>query len=373
MSGWWIPVILGVGWVGFSYVGYPLVLSLLARVSPRPIRGDEAFPPLSVIIAVHNGEGALAAKLESTLSLEYPETFEILVASDGSTDDTDAIALSFAERGVKLVRTEERGGKESAQAAAIAKASGDVLVFTDVTAELEPDALCAIVRPFSDPEVGCVSSEDVVDSEGGEGVYVRFEMALRRLESQVGSLVGLSGSFFAVRRELATPWPHDLASDFRSALESARRGYRAVSEPRAGARFVAPDDPALEWPRKVRTVRRGLAVLSSYTDLLSPTHGRVALSLWGHKVSRFTSPFALAAILVGSLLGAADSGLLALLVVGQVVFYAAGLTALKWPATAPKPARLAGFFLLVNASMAVAWRYHITGQRAVVWQPTRRG
>src|SRR5262249_33096969 len=140
---------------------------------------------------------------------------------------TDAIAASFAARGVRLVRNDPRGGKEAAQACAIAEAKGEILVFTDVTAELDADSLRAIVRPFADATVGAVSSEDLVAVEGGEGAYVRFEMALRRLESEAATIVGCSGSFFAVRRDLATPWPADLASDFRSALESARRGLRA--------------------------------------------------------------------------------------------------------------------------------------------------
>ena len=136
----------------------------------------------------------------------------------------------------------------------------------------------------------------------GEGAYVRYEMALRRLETRATSLIGLSGSCFAVRRELCDPWPTDLASDFRTALECARRGRRAISEPRSRARIAVVPDAAREWPRKVRTVRRGLAVLFAYPDLLSPAAGPVALSLWGHKVARFTSPFALAVLALGSLL-----------------------------------------------------------------------
>lgn len=369
----WTLVVLALGWVGFTYVGYPLILALLARFSPRPVvRGDIA-PALSVVIAVHNGEHALAHKLESTLALDYPGELEILVASDGSTDGTNRIAEQFASRGVQLVALDARRGKEAAQAAAIAKARGEILVFTDLTAELEPTALTAIVRPFADPTVGCVSSEDRVDSNGGEGAYVRFEMALRRLENEASSLVGLSGSFFAVRREFGTPWPIDLASDFRSALEAARRGKRAVSEPLARASFKAMEDPAREWHRKVRTVRRGIAVLSAYRDVLAPRHGRVAFSLWGHKVARFTSPFALILAALASAAIAPLSPLATLLFALQAAAYVVGGASLAFPLVARfMPARLAGFFMLVNASMLVAWMHHWRGERAVVWEPTRR-
>jgi cellulose synthase/poly-beta-1,6-N-acetylglucosamine synthase-like glycosyltransferase len=369
----WIVIALATAWVAFAYAGYPLLLALLSRFSPRPLAAEDVAPSLSVLLAVHNGAHALKAKLEQTLSLEYPRPFEVIVASDGSSDGTDDVARAFSRRGVRLVRNDVREGKEAAQALAIGHAAGEILVFSDVTAELSPDALRQIVRPFADPSVGCVSSEDRIEAGGGEGAYVRFEMALRRLESRATTLVGLSGSFFAARRELCTPWPQDLASDFRTALEAARRGLRAVSEPRATASFHATQDPAVEWRRKVRTVRRGLAVLTAYRDLLHPRHGRAALSLWGHKVARFTAPFALLALLLASAAAARASGLAAALFGAQLLAYGLGGLSLAVPAVARlAPARLFGFFMLVNASMLVAWGHHWTGRRAVIWDPTRR-
>jgi cellulose synthase/poly-beta-1,6-N-acetylglucosamine synthase-like glycosyltransferase len=370
---YWTLITLSAAWVGFAYAGYPLALWWMARLSPRPVHRGNISPPLSVIIAVNNGEKVLAQKLEATLALDYPADLEIIVASDGSTDGTNAIAEGFAERGVRLIALDSRGGKEAAQAAAIAKATGEILVFTDVTAQLEPGALTAIVRPFADLTIGCVSSEDQVDSEGGEGAYVRFEMALRRLENEATSLVGLSGSFFAIRREFGSPWPTDLASDFRSALEAARRGRRAVSEPAARARFTASEDTTREWHRKVRTVRRGIAVLSEYRDVLHPRHGRAAFSLLGHKVARFTSPFALVLLLIASAAATPASAMAGVLLAAQLAAYLVGALSLVLPSVARYgPARLAGFFMLVNASMLVAWAYHLGGQRAVVWEPTRR-
>jgi cellulose synthase/poly-beta-1,6-N-acetylglucosamine synthase-like glycosyltransferase len=369
----WAGIALGLAWLAFAYLGYPALLWLLARLAPRPVAAADAFPPLSVIIAVHNGEGALARKLEQTLALHYPGVVEILVTSDGSTDATEAIAASYTERGVRLVRSPVRGGKESAQARAISEAKGEILVFTDVTAEVEPEALRWIARPFADATVGCVSSEDRVALEGGEGAYVRYEMALRRLESEAATIVGCSGSFFAVRRELASPWPSDLASDFRSALEAARRGLRAVSEPRARASFRTVADPRAEWQRKVRTVRRGIAVLMAYRSLLHPRHGRAALALWGHKVARFTSPFALLLVFASSALAANASSAAAALLTAQAALYGLGGLALAFePVRRSFLARLAGFFMLVNASMLVAWARHLSGQRAVTWEPTRR-
>jgi cellulose synthase/poly-beta-1,6-N-acetylglucosamine synthase-like glycosyltransferase len=345
----------------------------LARLAPRRLVTDDIAPSLSVIVVVHNAGVLLRQKLESTLALEYPHAFEVIVGSDGSTDDTESVAESMADRGVILVRNPERRGKEAAQGTAIERSTGEILVFTDVSSELEPDALVQIVRPFADPGVGGVSSEDVVDPNGGEGAYVRFEMALRRLESRASTLVGFSGSCFAVRRSLCTPWPSDLASDFRMALEAARRGLRAVSEPGARVRFSVTEDPAQEWRRKVRTVRRGIAVLSAYRDLLHPRMGRTALSLWGHKVARFTSPFALVVLLAASVAASPGSSVASALVLAQLLAYLLGALALLCPLVARSlVARIAGFFMLVNASMIVAWAYHLSGRRAVTWEPTRR-
>lgn len=372
-SAQWVLIVASAGWVSFAYVGYPLLLWVLARMAPRPIDDRRATPPISVIIAVHDGAAEIEDKLRNTLEATYPERVEVLVASDHSTDSTESIVLGWPDERVRLVRNEGPRGKESAQAAAIAVATGEVLVFTDVSAQLSEDALLEIAAPFGDPKVGCVSSEDEVDSNGGEGAYVRYEMAIRRLESTCSSLIGVSGSFFAARRSLCDPWPRELASDFRTALEASRRGLRAVSAPGARARFRAVEDAAAEWPRKVRTVRRGIAVLLSYTDLLHPRHGAVALSLWGHKVARFTSPVALVVLLATSLAAAPGSTIASLLAAAQLVFYATGALALASPAIQSHLApRLAAFFLLVNASMVVAWIYHLAGRRSVEWSPTRR-
>ena len=372
-----ILALLGMGlsaaWVGFAYVGYPILLSLLTRWAPRPIQSGEGCPSVTVIVAVHNGEAELPKKIENTLGSDYSGSLQVIVASDHSTDRTEAIAQACSDERVIAVTNSGARGKESAQAAALPFAVGDVVVFTDVSARLAPDALRCIVRPFSDPRVGAVSSEDEVDGDGGEGAYVRYEMALRRMENVSGGLIGLSGSFFAARRSLCTPWPADLASDFRMALEAARKGYRAVSEPTAKASFKTVQDAAAEWPRKVRTVRRGIAVLMAYRDLLHPRYGRVALSLWGHKVLRFTSPFALLALLLANIVAffawsTAGWGLLlqaSLYGMGGLALLSLRIQRLLLP-------RLAGFFILVNASMLVAWFYHFSGQRSVQWQPTRR-
>ncbi|HEX5514513.1 MAG TPA: glycosyltransferase, partial [Gammaproteobacteria bacterium] len=202
-------------WIGlfgalYSYFLYPLLLLLVSRKRPLPPE-PVALPRLSMIIAAHNEAHRIRDKLENCLDLDYPaEQLEILVASDASSDGTDEIVTSYASRGVRLVRATERRGKEWAQLLAVQAAAGEILVFSDVATMLAPEALRRLAADFADPRVGAVSSEDrFVAPDGrivGEGLYVRYEMWLRRLESGVGGVVGLSGSFFAARREVCEDW-----------------------------------------------------------------------------------------------------------------------------------------------------------------------
>lgn len=189
----------------FAYLGYPISLSFLGIFRKKAVKKALFFPDVTIIITAYNEEKRIRKKLNNTLGLEYPrEKLQILVASDGSTDRTEAIVKEYEKNGIELLAIEERRGKENAQKQAVNLARADVIMFTDVATQLDPGGLKEIVTNFADPSVGCVSSEDqVIRKDGGptgEGFYVCYEMWLRRLESRVNSLVGMSGSFFAARK-----------------------------------------------------------------------------------------------------------------------------------------------------------------------------
>lgn len=180
--------------VFYAYAGYPLLLKALSIFRSRPVRKGPFAPNVSLIITAYNEEKRIEAKLKNALEQIYPkDKLEIIVASDCSSDDTDQIVLSYQSSGVRLVRAPERKGKENAQKHAVEKASGEILVFSDVATVLDPDGVKSIVKNFYDPTVGCVSSVDrFIDSDGkvsGEGAYVKYEMFLRGLESRVNSVV----------------------------------------------------------------------------------------------------------------------------------------------------------------------------------------
>ena len=364
--------------VVYTYAGYPLVLWVLTRLRSREALRSEIHPSVSIIVAARNEADMIRRKIEHSLALDYPrERLEILVASDASDDGTDAIVEEYAGRGVRLVRAPQRYGKEHVQGLALAVASGDVVVLTDAATILEPDVLRRLVQNFADPSIGAVSSEDiVVDAAGnptGEGLYVKYEMWVRRLESQFHSLVGLSGSCFAIRRELCTSWPSTLASDFMGALHAARGGYRSIADASARGRFAAVASPQAEMRRRIRTFLRGITVLMANLDLLNPfRYGRFAFQLLSHKLLRFSAPLLLLAMLAVSAVSWSDPVLRVLLAL-QVAFYAMGAVGGSIPVLQRHAlVRVAHYFTMVQWAMLMAWSKYALGQQQVTWEPSRR-
>jgi glycosyltransferase involved in cell wall biosynthesis len=371
----WVALFL----VFYAYFGYPLTLAGIACLRQRPVHKAPFFPSVTLIITAYNEERRIREKLENTLVLEYPsDKVQILVASDGSTDGTNGIVRGYAGRGIELLEVKRRAGKENAQREAVAASRGDVLVFTDVATRLEPNGLAQIVANFSDPTVGCVSSEDRVRREdgkpGGEGMYVRYEMWLRRLESRVCSLVGLSGSFFAARKEVCRDFSADMQSDFRTLLNSIKLGLRGVSDPEAVGYYLDVSDPQKEMERKVRTVIRGMTVFFRHIELLNFfRYGIFSFQFFCHKLLRWMVPFFMALALIANFMLAADSGLYQLLFALQILFYSAavGVTA-SGAAPSNILLKLPSYFLTVNLAIAIAWWRYIKGDRVVMWTPSQR-
>lgn len=370
---------LSVWFIGYAYAGYPLCLYAIGLLRSRPVRKSEFRPTVTVIITAYNEGSRIREKLENTLKLEYPrEKLELVVASDCSTDATDDIVRSFASSGVRLVRSEVKGGKEAAQKLAVESTTGDILVFSDTATILEPMAIIEIVDNFSDETVGCVSSVDrFVDTDGvvsGEGAYVRYEMALRSLESRVNTLVGLSGSFFSARREVCRNWALDLQSDFNTLLNCVRLGLRGVADPDSIGYYKNLVDQKKEYERKVRTVVRGISVFMRSLPLLNPFRYHLfAWQLLSHKLCRWLVPFAMIGALVSNLVLAASSRVYQVMLLAQVVFYVLALLYLR---TQQLPnvgvLRIPSFFVMVNISIFDAWIRYLRGERIVSWSPSKR-
>ena len=277
-------------------IGYPILLALHRRSAPA-IRKEFIARPVSVIIAVHNGQQFLRAKLESVLALDYPrELTEIMVVSDASTDDSEAIATEFASRGVQLMRV-PRGGKAAALNAAIPRLTGEILVLTDVRQALAPDSLRLLIACFADPTVGAVSAElRILQGERREesdfGLYWRYEIWMRKHMSRIGSTFGANGPYYAMRRELAEPIPPDtLLDDVVMLLPCLFRGYRIILEPAANA-FDFPTALKSEFRRKLRTLGGLWQVFLRHPALLSSANP-MRFHFVSQKVGRLLLPYAL--------------------------------------------------------------------------------
>jgi cellulose synthase/poly-beta-1,6-N-acetylglucosamine synthase-like glycosyltransferase len=242
------------GALAWTHAGYPLAAAALARVRRRPVRTGEATPRVSVIVAAHDEEEVIGARLQNLLALDYPrEQFEIVVASDASTDRTDEIAAGFAPS-VRLIRA-PRGGKVAAQDLAVRETDAEIVAFSDANATWAPDALRKLVRNFADPDVAYVFGRlSLRVSAGGnrEGLYWRYETWLRAQESLLHSTTGGFGSIYALRRsdyvEVDPRFGHDLALPY----VMVQRGRRAVYEPEARAFETPTPTNEAEYRRKVR-------------------------------------------------------------------------------------------------------------------------
>ena len=365
----------------YSYFLYPLILKFLPARKPRVsgASGTMEYPALSLIITAHNEEERIHEKLENSLLIDYPDNFfEIIVASDCSTDSTDSIAESFGDRGVRLVRADDRKGKEYAQLCAIRKASGDILVFSDVSTHIPADALRILALQFNDPRIGALSSEDrFVSKDGrvvGEGAYVRYEMWLRRLESDRAGLVGLSGSFFAARREVCEQWDIYSPSDFNTALNCAKKGLVAITCPEVVGIYSDVKNPGLEYRRKIRTVLRGMTAISRHPEVLNPAQmGLFAFQVWSHKIMRWGVPWFLLLFATLTLALAGEGLVYQVALLLQVIFY--GMAAIGWLSASLRKntvVRIIFFFVQTNLALAYAFLSFLAGKRMTVWTPSQR-
>jgi cellulose synthase/poly-beta-1,6-N-acetylglucosamine synthase-like glycosyltransferase len=366
---------IGVAGVLYPYAGYPIVLMLLRRTTGNPAPVDGNVPTVSMIIPVHNEAARIVAKIANTAALDYPVgRLEVLFVSDGSTDGTVEIIRQQATGAMTLIVLPARGGKATALNTALARATGDIVVFTDASIALRQDALRAIVQPFADSRIGCVSGEDHIAEADGEGLYGRYELFLRRRESEVHSIVGASGSFYAQRRDLCAPFPDGMAPDFLSVLRTVESGYRAISEPSAVGAMTSVKSAKQEFERKVRTLLRGMTALFEHARLLNPLkHGIFAFELWSHKVLRWTVPFFLLAVFVAPLL-LLDRPFYVAAFAAQALFYAGALGAfVEWSGIRGMLlGRVALYFFSVNAAIVVAWYQYAVGVRQELWTPSRR-
>lgn len=372
---------LSVAAVGYAYIGYPLLLTLISKIKPRPVRSQEWTPSVSVIIAAYNEERDLAAKLENSLALDYPKSqLEIIVTSDCSTDRTDDIARSFAPRGVRLHRQEERHGKTAAQNAAVAQARGEIVVFSDATTHYRPDVVRLMVPAFADKSVGCVTGrviyQDVKDSSVGTGTqsYWNYEFFLKKHESNVCSLIGVCGCMYAVRKSAYVPLYNDACSDFIIATTMVEQGLRAVYVPEAVCLEEPNRQAKKELAARVRIISQTFSDLWRNRGMLNPFRsGFYAIQLWSHKVMRYIVPVFLIVMFVTSAFLASRNLFYAALFVGQLAFYLAALVSavLERFGVTIRLLALPQYFVITNLASLIAFVKFLSGETYTKWEPSR--
>jgi cellulose synthase/poly-beta-1,6-N-acetylglucosamine synthase-like glycosyltransferase len=355
--------------VTYTYLGYPVLIWVLARCFGRPREpavSDGERPTVSMLIAAHDEEAVIGSRIGNALAMNYPpEKLEVVVASDGSTDETAEVARRFANHRVRVLDFAQRRGKSATLNAAFGALRGDLVLLSDANTECDPDAADRIVRWFGDPKVGAVCGRLVLrDPETGrnaDGLYWRYETFLKQCEGRLGALLGANGGLYAIRRELLEPIPDQtIVDDFVIPLLAVvRTGCSIVFDPDAVAWEETAPGLAPEFRRRARIGAGGFQSIALLYPLLDPRRGWIAFTFFSHKVLRWTCPLFLVALLVAS---AALSGrpFYRACLAAQVGFYAASLAVLALPGqrTAPRLLRLAGMFTLMNAALLVGlWRW----------------
>ena len=375
----------------YTYVGYPVLLQLLAFGRRRPFLSPSprtAIPSISISLPVYNEAETIAHTLERLLAVDYPaERRQILVVSDASTDGTDDIVRGVAARGVgvELLRLPERRGKTGAENAARTRLTGEIVINTDASVRIDVAAVKQLVAAFDDPSVGVASGRDVsvsnLDerSNPGESAYVGYDMWVRDLETRVSGIVGASGCLYAIRRDLHMhSMPDGLSRDFGSALVAYEAGYRAVSVPAAVCYVPRSTSLRREYRRKVRTMARGLRTLWFKRALLNPARAGVfAWMLWSHKLCRWITPWLGVVALVALAVLAPAHPWAALGLAGAALAGLAAALGWLWPEERGRPLprllALPSFAISANIAALHAWFRALGGQGTALWEPTRRG
>ena len=367
--------------IGFVYAGYPILMFIFSRLYGKTARRAPIRPRVSLIIAARNEEKAIGEKLENALSLDYPkEKFEIIVASDASTDRTDEIVRSFAGRGVILHRQEKRHGKTRAQHRAASVSSGDILIFSDATTIYEPDVVEKIVRNFADPNVGCVAGQLVYLDRKSSAVssgcksYWNYEKRLKEWESSFHSLIGVSGCLYAVRRSCYAKIAKDMIDDFVIAIEIQIQGLRTIYEPLAISKEDANLRTKDEMRMRIRVIEQTITALYNYREVLNLyKHGQFAFQLLCHKVLRYLIPAFLMVALVANYFAWEGTNFFMYTFIAQIAVYLAALGGYLGDRFNYKlgPLAIPYYFMLVNIATVRAFIKFMRGEAHVVWEPVR--
>jgi hypothetical protein len=361
------------GATAYIYAGYPLLLALAARLAPRPVRKKPVEPFVSLLVAAYNEGGVIEAKIRNALELDYPATrLEVVIASDGSSDDTAERAAGLADgTRVRLLAYPVNRGKLAVLNESMARLRGEIVVFSDATSMLAPDAVRRLVASFADPSVGAASGvyrvreKDQAQLGTQEDFYWKYETFLKRQEAALGSILGCHGSLYAVRKSLYPfPAPGTINDDYVIPVRILGKGYRVAYEPDAVACEEAHEMGG--FSRRVRIMTGNVEQLREMGALLWPPRPLELFFFISHKAGRLAVPFCM--------LGAAAANLLligspfyAALACAQGLFYALALAGALCRLR-PRILRLPYYFCMINTAAFAGIFFALAGRRRVAWK-----
>jgi poly-beta-1,6-N-acetyl-D-glucosamine synthase len=384
-------------WISFSilfysYLGYGIILFGMVKIK-RLLSGrkhaspelPDSLPPVTVLIAAFNEEDYIIEKIKNTLALQYPaEKLRILIVTDGSSDKTPDLVKGY--RDITLLHQPERQGKIAAVQRAMPYVFTDLVVFTDANTMLNKEAILKMVRHYQDEKVGAVAGEKRISSQlkdaanaAGEGIYWRYESALKRWDSELYSVVGAAGELFSIRKSLFEHVPADtLIEDFYLTLRIAQKGFRVIYEPEAYALEGPSASIGEELKRKIRIAAGGIQAIVRLSSLLNPLkYGILSFQYVSHRVLRWTlAPLALLVLLIANI-ALAWEGLVFYQVVLllQILFYSCAILGrlCETQQLKVKAFFVPYYFFIMNYAVYKGFFRFLKGSQSVLWEKAKRG
>ncbi len=366
----------------YSYFIYPLILLALGRSREKePLKPSDPVPSVSIIVAAYNEESVIRLRIENLLMLEYPkDKLEIIIASDGSSDKTAAIAREFEAKGVVVYGYEARRGKVNVLNATVPKAKGDVIVFSDANTFFKYDTVSKLVRRFQDKKVGCVCGLLQFTTAAGstsahlESVYWRYETFLKIMEGSFGALLGANGALYAIRKDLFFQCPPDtIIEDFVIPMKILERGFKVVYDKEAVALEDAAKHLIQEKKRRIRIGAGDFQSIGLLGSMLNPLRGFPSFAFWSHKILRWFTPFFMLFAFAANVL-LLEMPFFKAVFVAQCAFYGLALLgqALSWGGIKVKTLNLFYYFVSMNLALFLGFLNYISRTHTVKWDRTER-
>jgi cellulose synthase/poly-beta-1,6-N-acetylglucosamine synthase-like glycosyltransferase len=388
----WLEIIFWIlmGIIFYTYLGYGIVLFLMIRIKrifkkqKNIVLTDDQLPEVTLLIAAYNEQDFVAKKVENTLQLNYPKAkLNQMWVTDGSDDNTPTLLKSYKD--IEVLHKPERSGKIAAMNRAMKFVKTPIVIFSDANTILGENSIMKIAQMFSNPKTGCVSGEKrIFNTEkeaaagAGEGIYWKYESALKRWDAELNTAVGAAGELFAIRTELFNEVePDTLLDDFIISLRVAMQGYKIDYDPEAYAQETASANVKEELKRKIRIAAGGIqSVVRLYPLLNIFKYGLLSFQYISHRVLRWTiTPIALLLVLILNLILAPTSDLFMIILVLQALFYISAFIGWKLENKALKVKIffIPYYFYIMNYAVFMGFGRYLRNSQSVNWERAKRG